>query len=71
MSGDDVVEIIRGIERRRRWSLADKLQVVAEVEVCFGVKKGKRCSAALLPLTAWICSETPWLGASSDRYGRR
>lgn len=33
MSGDDVVEIIRGIERRRRWSLADKLQVVAEVEV--------------------------------------
>jgi len=25
MSGDDVVEIIRGIERRRRWSLADKL----------------------------------------------
>ena len=32
MSGDGALEIIRGIERRRRWSLADKLRVVAEVE---------------------------------------
>jgi len=32
MSGDGALEIIRGIERRRRWSLPDKLRVVAEVE---------------------------------------
>jgi transposase len=26
------VEILRGVERRRRWELADKLRIVAEVE---------------------------------------
>lgn len=29
---DGVVEIITGRERRRRWSVADKLRIVAEVE---------------------------------------
>lgn len=32
-AGMVLVEIIRGVERRRRWSLADKLRVVAEVEM--------------------------------------
>lgn len=30
-SGVGALATIRGIERRRRWSLADKLRVVAEV----------------------------------------
>jgi transposase-like protein len=32
MSGVGALEIIRGIERRRRWSLADKQRIVEEVE---------------------------------------
>ena len=65
MSGDGALEIIRGIERRRRWSLADKLRVVAEVEAPGAVDVAPKAPSFITRIRSgcgpsWTGLQTRW-----------